>query len=394
MQVTCGSFPPTSTPPRLNPSKRIGFDAARFRWLHRRYQADYPRYSALQSIAIAWLCLGIRKNGFSMTGLKDILLALVMLPFPLVLGLGAASTRGKWRRRAWLAGAALLMSVGLLKSGVALARNFQSQPLWDFHCYWIYGRTITDGRNPYDPAELAISAAPLETTEEFREELLFFYPPPALFVLAPLGWTDIRTACNLWQLVNIAFFLGNIWLLRRFAATLDSPPGFDVLLCLFLTLRGTADTFVFTQVNFMLLTALLLYWLNRDRLVGGGALAAGILLKPFLAFAPLEIVLAQRWWSLAGGLITALLLCLASWTAFGAEVWKSYLWSNPAALQIPDSMFTEPMNQSLLATVLRITGYQFAEHSPYTHPLFLILLTTITLVTTRGVWRQIGRAHV
>jgi hypothetical protein len=57
------------------------------------------------------------------------------------------------------------------------------------------------------------------------------------------------------------------------------------------------------------------------------------------------------------------------------------LYRNPAVFQVPQSMFTETINQSLLATILRWTRYDITERSPYGHPLFVILATLLTAMT-------------
>lgn len=48
---------------------------------------------------------------------------------------------------------------------------------------------------------------------------------------------------------------------------------------------------------------------------------------------------------------------------------------------MPGFVYTEMTNQSLLATILRITVYNFNDRSPLTHPLYVIFGLILTVIT-------------
>jgi hypothetical protein len=271
---------------------------------------------------------------------------------------------------------------------VQLARaNVAQPPEWDFQFFWIYGRTVVEGLNPYVSANLHEVAAPLDLSEGPLRELFCFYPPPTLFLFAPLGWFELQTACGLWYAVQGAILLLDVVLLWRLFGRSSGWTGLVGIAALVVAFEPTRTTLYFAQVNFLMLLMLLLFWRDRGRSRSGMWLALGILVKPVLVFLSLDLLLRRRWQALASCAGTFVIASALSVVFFGAETFVSYVADNPIANDMPKAMYAEPINQSLLATVLRLTDYDLSEGSPYSHPLFVVLGVAVAAVTVGSILR-------
>jgi hypothetical protein len=85
----------------------------------------------------------------------------------------------------------------------------------DFHCFWLTGRIVVSGGDPYDtnqyvPAILTISPSPEEALKRCGQRLS--YPPWTGMALAPFGALPLPAAATLWaSLVVLATVLGIYW---------------------------------------------------------------------------------------------------------------------------------------------------------------------------------------
>jgi len=101
--------------------------------------------------------------------------------------------------------------------------------------------------------------------------------------------------------------------------------------------------------------------------------------KPYMALLYLYPFFTRKWKLLAIAILTMLIIVVLSIVIFGPDIFASFL-NNPTP-DVPGYYYTERVNQSLLATVLRSTGYPEANRSPLSNPLFLsisVLLSSIT----------------
>ena len=65
-----------------------------------------------------------------------------------------------------------------------------------------------------------------------------------------------------------------------------------------------------------------------------------------------------------------------------------YFMSNPIVLKMPNYLYTEDINQSLLATILRLTNFDFSAGSPYLQPIFIITAMLFTGITSFLVFHR------
>jgi len=135
-------------------------------------------------------------------------------------------------------------------------------------------------------------------------------------------------------------------------------------------MRATYTVFAFGQTSLLMLVCLLTMWPRRGRPAGGvfGALAVGV--KPVMAFAPGWLLMRRRWAALKGAIATGAALFAIAAVAFGPRTVLTYFTDSPAT-RAPHSVFEQEENQSLSATFVRLTDYDFSRGLPLTDPVVL-----------------------
>jgi hypothetical protein len=172
----------------------------------------------------------------------------------------------------------------------------------------------------WDPAAHAAAE-----TAVFGRELgywAFFYPPPFLVLVLPLGLVPYGTALLVWIGATTAAALT---VLRRLAPTV---PAVALLAAPALWLNaGHGQNGALTLA--LLVGGLLLA--DRRPLIAGLLLGC-LVVKPHLALVlPVAVLAAGRWRVAAGGALAATALAALSFVAFGAETWRAFLAAGPLA---------------------------------------------------------------
>lgn len=262
-------------------------------------------------------------------------------------------------------------------------------PEWDFRWFWIQGRVAAQGLNFVDPTHARQLAQSLDSTPEFISQLDFPYLPPTIFLFAWLGWFDVQTAYLFWYGVHGIILLVDIFLLWRIFLARSRLIHLLLVAALMFSLPATYDTLKYGQTNFLVLLLLLLFWSNRQRWQGGIWLGLGLLTKPFLGLMLLYSLLHRHWRVMFSMTIVLVIASLLTIIVFGTAPFSSYF-SPQLGTDRPDSVYVESVNQSLLATVLRLTHYDFSQTSPLTQPLFIALAIGLIGIT---VWLIHRLAH-
>ena len=305
-----------------------------------------------------------------------------ILPIPVLL-LGyhyrdRLTSKLKW---AWTL-LAVLFAMGLLGIAAHVASsNIAEPPQWDFQLYWLLGRAAAVGVDPYDTESLRELARPLNSDEDFLAEVLCVHPPPSLLLYAPLGWFDIQTACFLWYVFHAGILVLDVFLLWRLLLREDGPAGLLLTVVLLMGLRASLTTVVFAQVSFLLLLLFLLFWRSPTRFWGGFWLGAGIFVKPVLAPFALWMLPCRHWRGVAGVALACGAACTAAILMLGWDSFFAYFTHNPLVYDMPDYYYTEVINQSLLATMLRWTGHDLTLASPYSNLPFILSALVLTAAT-------------
>ena len=119
---------------------------------------------------------------------------------------------GTYRR--WIGNAALLIVLSVV-CGFFAARLDDWYEGRDFHCFWVAGRIVAGGGDPYDnqqyvPAISTIPPSPEKSLVRCGQRLS--YPPWTGMALAPFGALPLPAAATLWaSLVVMATVLGIYW---------------------------------------------------------------------------------------------------------------------------------------------------------------------------------------
>lgn len=287
-----------------------------------------------------------------------------------------------WRQRT-AATTALAVAVALavaLAYGAVLVSttiaNMVDPPQWDFRAFWVMSRVAALHLNFYEPEHARLLAGAFQNTPDFLPELDFPYPPPTMLLFAPLGWLDINDASRVWGTLQLIILALDIWLIWRLFQRDRGLLGALLVASLVLLLRPTQLTVEFAQTNFLVLFFVLLLWRDIGRPRAGLWLALGTWVKPLTAILGLFIVVRRRWAALAVGVVTALVLLAMTVAAYGLQPIRTYLVVNPVS-SAPSWVYTQTINQSLLAMIVRATGGGPAGVSPFMNPLFVVAATAI-----------------
>ncbi len=203
-------------------------------------------------------------------------------------------------RRAALAAAAVIFLTLVFAYNTrqnAMHEDFRNS---NFAKFWIAGRMITQGLNPYDHAQWNAEHVQLGATR--TPDWIFLYPLPQAFLLVPLGLLPAGTAFLLWSFLSQAIIALVCYLLLDLAGA-GTQKRLLVPLVLFMLFFG--PVYLTLQVGsigpFALLVLLaVLLLLARGRAFLAGLLLALLILKPSQGLRIL--VLAALWFLFSGRL--------------------------------------------------------------------------------------------
>jgi hypothetical protein len=264
---------------------------------------------------------------------------------------------------------------------------------WDFLCFWLWGRMAALGVDFYDPAQTLAIGKSLVVSDEFSRLILhsgFWYPPPTILLFAPLGLLPIRVAMVAWYAVQAAFGAGATWLLFKTFLKDSGILGLVIAAALVVMLPPARSTAWFTQTNFMLLLLFVAALRADERPMAGAYVALGATVKPYFLFLLGYFLLKKAYKPIAlacSVLVFSVVLCVA---LFGTEPLSTFVASNPAS-RVPGYVMSEPINQSLIGTIVRRTTGTL-HGSILGQPVYLAVATLLALVTV-GVARRARWHH-
>jgi hypothetical protein len=287
----------------------------------------------------------------------------------------------------------LWLAIPVLRS---VASNLRTPREWDFWCFWLWGRMGASRVNFYDPKEALAVASSIDLSDEFSRAILnvgFWYPPPTMLLFAPLGFLPIRTALWVWYALQGAFAVGGAWLLYKTFAREQGFLGMVAVLAMMVILPPARSTVWFAQTNFMLLVFYMLLYRDRDTPRAGLWVALGAMVKPYFVFFLAFLLFKRAYKAMAIAAAAGLGALGLSAIAFGIAPLATFWTSNPG-LRVPGYIYGEPINQSLLGTILRFTG-GIPDGSPIGHPLYVGLAAVLVMTSAWAVHRarQVNSGH-
>ncbi|MEM7384574.1 MAG: glycosyltransferase family 87 protein [Verrucomicrobiota bacterium] len=308
-------------------------------------------------------------------------------------------SKGSLHRFQWVTGIiAGFIAGGIILAGYQARVNHVRMGEYDFFALYLDAFVAWRGLDFYEPTNYQNAfnaiAPPFENVYwGFQRNVLETgtkYPPPTLLLLAPFGALDRLPAHIAWVAGIWASMLAATWLLWR--KVLDSRSLFTLsaLFALVLVSPGTRLNLELEQMHFPALVFLLLAFIHRHRAPAGLWIAVGTLVKPPIAAGALYALRGRQWSSLTVLGIATVLICSLSIFCFGWDVFTRFFTDNPN-LRVSDSLYSENMNRSLLAHVIREFGWDFANGPPMGHPVFRLAAALITLITLVGVFLSKNR---
>ncbi len=263
--------------------------------------------------------------------------------------------------------------------------NIVTPKEWDFLAFWLDGQVGAQAVNFYESSHYYAAAAGLSQplSDEFVVEVLdlaFRYPPPTMLLLLPLGWFEVQPAALLWHGLLFVVLVVDIALLWR--GVLKSRALSDLLLvaALVMIFKATANTLFSSQTIFVLLLFMTLFWIRRHHRDAGVWLMLAVVVKPLIVIMGLYLLFHRQWRTILTILVSFVVLSLIATVLFGLDIYPTYIFNNPTT-SLPDFLYTESVNQSLLAFILRTTGTAAAAQAVYLNPIFLLLAGLLVAAT-------------
>ena len=278
------------------------------------------------------------------------------------------------------------------------ASNLDEPPVWDFLAFYLYGKVAFAGGSAYDPDVFRSVFSTLEVAIPpghvfFREvlEVGFPYPPPTLFLFLPLGHFSFDGAHYVWlAFLSATFLFAAVMTSRILSAGRTVGWNIAICLCLLAVWPPSRLNLAVEQTNWLLLGLLAGISVWRTGVLSGVAAAVALITKPLMIVTMAFLLLRRMWMSLAAGMLFVGLALVAVVASFGLDSVLDYVLDGPTN-RIPEWLYAQPMNQSLLGVLLRHYAPAASDiSSPVLFEPFLFwgfLVGTVTLISV--LWPRV-----
>jgi hypothetical protein len=195
----------------------------------------------------------------------------------------------------------------------------------DTICFWTSSHLLVRGSNPYDQQAIGDLQARLGFPVDKSHVFITREPPPALFLMLPLGWLGPRIGAVAWSLILAAFFALSMWAIR---GIVNGPYERGYLLLAWFFAPALCCIEVGQTGLITLLGLALLLRFEKNAPFWAGAALSLCAAKPHL-FLPFGLVLlawvvARKRWAILAGAIAALAIETAVVMLFDHAVWTHY----------------------------------------------------------------------
>jgi hypothetical protein len=219
-------------------------------------------------------------------------------------------------RSIWLVVALLSLAMHApLLGTLLLAIPPDPQRATDFMAFWAAAKLVWQGS-----AELAYNAQAVSLASGVAGAALppSFYPPPYLFITAPLGMLDYQTAYLVFvptSMALLAFF---------FVIVFRAQAGLALLLIL--AFGGLWQLLHYGQNSGWIALLYLLVFSSLQAGSSRGGVALGLaIIKPHLGvLAPVHLLLTRQWRLLLVTCLTAIILIALTTLALSPQIWPAY----------------------------------------------------------------------
>lgn len=243
---------------------------------------------------------------------------------------------------------------------VTLFNHIYYPTTWDFTAFYLYGKVGVFGHNYYSPVAFhtVFNSLKLPSNDYsgFLTEIAdvgFLYPPNTIWLFNPLGYLSYNTALICWTILNLFFAAGCIYFLYKMFFKEFKYNGLILVIILFFLSPPVRNTIVFGQTNFILLFLLLLLYKYPHNRLSGITLALAFIVKPYMIIFGLFFIIRKQWKTVMYFAATFLVFSGLTFWAYGSTPFVSYIFNNPGK-RLPDWVFSESINQSLHAVLIRM----------------------------------------
>lgn len=283
-----------------------------------------------------------------------------------------------------------------------LYKTYLTIPDWDFLSFYLYSLAGQSGGNFYDPALFNEIFSNLANKPPFRSNFIeacvnvgFVYPPPTMFLLYPLAWVDLQTGFIIWQSIMIAFLVIAVYLLANFFSkennlTSSRIINLLVIINLILLFPNLLQTIRLSQTNTAFLVFLLLMLKKPDHWSSGVMLILLIMIKPLAIFLSVYFIIQKNWKVLTVAFISGIIALLSTGFIFGFDIYLNYF-SSPPTDRMPEWVFSESVNNSLSAHLIRFNQEFFNLLDNTTLMIFTIFIGILLLIVTSVASWQLSR---
>ena len=198
------------------------------------------------------------------------------------------------RTRLLDAGAVVLIFLFLCKWAMFLPARWSD---YDFNGFYVCGRVLLDGQNPYTTSVEALSHAMGFRFEAYPPTA--GYPPPFLWMFAALAALPLRAAFAIWVVVELISLAAILWLTRCLLRQRLSSQGWLFVAALTITSQCVTYHLLFSQAQ-LLLAAVVLAGYAAQRAGRHGWACVAVSVASILKFYPV-VLLPWFVWSGDGG---------------------------------------------------------------------------------------------
>lgn len=231
---------------------------------------------------------------------------------------------------------------------------------WDFTCFYLIGKVAQSGLDIYNPDHyyvvLADANIPIELGEGFKSEFLVtgsLYPPPTTFLFLPLGYMTYMQGLYFFYGLILLAFIGCIYQVKKIFFQNTDFKGWE-LVAILLMLTGTFYSVInYAQTLIFLLFLFLLIYSNKEKPMAGVYLAISIFIKPFAVVLFFYFLIKKKWAVITSFIGSTAVIMILGLIVFGYQPFYEYIFNNPSH-RVPNVVFIEATNQSLLAILTRI----------------------------------------
>jgi len=265
---------------------------------------------------------------------------------------------------------------------ISAIQRYYNPQVWDFGAWYLYGKVAAHGYDFYLPENFNTVFNLIRPTMPSLDysgfigsavNVGFPYPPPTILYFIPLGFFSYNTGYIIWTLFTMVFVVADVYLIYSMFFKSYRWNGLLLTGILFFIFLPTLSTISFSQTNFFLLFYLLMIAKYPDKKISGILLTLLVFTKPYMLILVLFFIIRKKWQPIIYFVLSSLLINGLMLVLYGRDIFVSYVLDNPSH-RAPARVFSEDVNQSLNAVLLRNNLISLTHPMSYVYIIIAVLL--------------------